>query len=211
VKAGKSASVVGHSAVATLVPFPTNTGVAGMSRRSFAHRSNRSQSSDKVQLNLAAMLDMAFQLLTFFILTFRPAPTEGQLAVNIPNASLQHPAAVEPAESTPQDAAAPIAEVNPFETLTIHVDASESGATQRVRIGTRVVANNRWDEAAQAHLGRELRDALALGTFDRVQIVADGRLAYSDLMKTVEICTRQKLSDGSPLHKIAFVERDELN
>jgi len=30
-----------------------------------------------VQLNMAAMLDMAFQLLAFFILTYRPAPVEG--------------------------------------------------------------------------------------------------------------------------------------
>ena len=30
-------------------------------------------SQEEVELNLAAMLDMAFQLLTFFILTFRPA------------------------------------------------------------------------------------------------------------------------------------------
>lgn len=180
-----------------------------MSRRCFGRRGGRSKSSDKVDLNLAAMLDMAFQLLTFFILTFRPAPTEGQLAVNIPTASHPQPAPVEPAAAAPQDPAGPVAEINPFETLTIHVDANEAGATQRVRIGTRVVAS-RWDDAAQAHLSRELRDALALGAFDRVQIIADGRLAYSDLMKTVEICTRQKLSDGSPLHKIAFVQRDEL-
>ena len=32
------------------------------------------KSNDEVELNLAAMLDMAFQLLTFFILTFKPAP-----------------------------------------------------------------------------------------------------------------------------------------
>ena len=36
------------------------------------------------ELNLAAMLDMAFQLLTFFILTFKPAPVEGQIDVRMP-------------------------------------------------------------------------------------------------------------------------------
>ena len=30
------------------------------------------------------MLDMAFQLLTFFILTFRPAPIEGQISLRLP-------------------------------------------------------------------------------------------------------------------------------
>jgi hypothetical protein len=33
---------------------------------------------------MAAMLDMAFQLLTFFVLTFRPAPTEGQIQLRMP-------------------------------------------------------------------------------------------------------------------------------
>ena len=37
-----------------------------------------------VTLPITPMLDMSFQLLSFFILTFRPMPTEGQLAVNLP-------------------------------------------------------------------------------------------------------------------------------
>src|SRR5208283_3757273 len=45
-------------------------------------RKRRSQSD--VELNLAAMLDMAFQLLTFFILTFKPAPVEGQISLRLP-------------------------------------------------------------------------------------------------------------------------------
>src|SRR6266852_4985626 len=50
-----------------------------MSRRRQRHRSNKG-----VELNLAAMLDMAFQILTFFILTFRPAPVEGQIQLRMP-------------------------------------------------------------------------------------------------------------------------------
>ena len=47
-------------------------------------RRHRRRKSATVDLNLAAMLDMAFQLLTFFILTFRPAPVEGQLGLHLP-------------------------------------------------------------------------------------------------------------------------------
>src|SRR4029079_7432524 len=35
-------------------------------------------------MNLAAMLDMAFQLLMFFILTFSPMPLESQIAAQLP-------------------------------------------------------------------------------------------------------------------------------
>ena len=45
-------------------------------------RKRRSQS--EVELNLAAMLDMAFQLLAFFVLTFRPPPLEGQISLRLP-------------------------------------------------------------------------------------------------------------------------------
>ena len=38
----------------------------------------------EVTLPITAMLDMSFQLLSFFILTFHPMPTEGQLSVNLP-------------------------------------------------------------------------------------------------------------------------------
>src|SRR5471030_1024639 len=51
-----------------------------MSRRKKKKRS----SQEEVTLNLAAMLDMAFQLLTFFILTFKPAPVEGQVDLRLP-------------------------------------------------------------------------------------------------------------------------------
>jgi biopolymer transport protein ExbD len=35
-------------------------------------------------LPITPMLDMSFQLLAFFIMTFRPAPTEGQIALTLP-------------------------------------------------------------------------------------------------------------------------------
>jgi biopolymer transport protein ExbD len=40
-----------------------------------------------VALPITPMLDMSFQLLSFFILTFNPHPTEGQLAVMLPPAA----------------------------------------------------------------------------------------------------------------------------
>jgi biopolymer transport protein ExbD len=35
-------------------------------------------------LPITPMLDMSFQLLAFFIMTFKPSPTEGQLAMQLP-------------------------------------------------------------------------------------------------------------------------------
>lgn len=46
----------------------------------------RRPGTDHVQpdLPITPMLDMSFQLLAFFIMTFKPAPTEGQIALTLP-------------------------------------------------------------------------------------------------------------------------------
>ena len=46
----------------------------------------RPDPSPGVTLPITPMLDMSFQLLCFFVLTFRPAPAEGQIAVTLPRA-----------------------------------------------------------------------------------------------------------------------------
>jgi biopolymer transport protein ExbD len=49
------------------------------------HKHKR-QKTDHVDpdLPITPMLDMSFQLLAFFIMTFKPAPTEGQIALTLP-------------------------------------------------------------------------------------------------------------------------------
>jgi biopolymer transport protein ExbD len=51
-------------------------------------RRRRRQGTDHVEpdLPITPMLDMSFQLLAFFIMTFKPAPTEGQIAMSLPPA-----------------------------------------------------------------------------------------------------------------------------
>lgn len=48
-----------------------------------AHRKQAEKAID-INVPITPMLDMSFQLLSFFILTFRPMPTEGQLSINLP-------------------------------------------------------------------------------------------------------------------------------
>ncbi len=49
-------------------------------------RNRHRQGTDFVEpdLPITPMLDMSFQLLAFFIMTFKPAPTEGQIAMSLP-------------------------------------------------------------------------------------------------------------------------------
>ncbi len=48
------------------------------------------------ELPITPMLDMSFQLLAFFIMTFKPAPTEGQIAMSLPPAEDAGPSSAIP-------------------------------------------------------------------------------------------------------------------
>lgn len=50
----------------------------------FGIRKKRSAEQVDPDLPITPMLDMSFQLMAFFIFTFRPAPTEGQLMLALP-------------------------------------------------------------------------------------------------------------------------------
>lgn len=146
----------------------------------------------EVEVQITPMLDMAFQLLTFFILTYRPAPVEGQFAMNL----------LPPQPATKFDT--PISEGNVSEssevpqalrTLTTTLHASPSGQLASIELG----------EERMGDLDA-LRDRLAeiLGDpnlpFDQALIQVDPDLRYEELMKVIDIFTSLKLT------KISFSE-----
>lgn len=164
-----------------------------MSRR----RKKKGGGGEEVELNLAAMLDMAFQLLTFFILTFKPAPIEGQVSLRLP---------------PPQAIADPNAKANVGQTvssdpvkgvttLTVSVFANGAGDAIQWGVGESPVPG-------LAGLDNKLRTVFAdpSNPFEQVIIQVDPRLKYDELMKVIDVCTRQTLPDKSKLTKLSFVE-----
>src|SRR5262245_46974510 len=95
-------------------------------------RRRKRRSQEGVELNLAAMLDMAFQLLTFFILTFRPAPVEGQISLRMPP-----PQPVTPVQSTVQAGNTPdnTDPVEGLNSLVISVIPNAAGGISSMAVG----------------------------------------------------------------------------
>ena len=60
-------------------------------------------------------------------------------------------------------------------------------------------------------LSFQLNDVFSIeGTpFEQVVLSVGSRLRYEELMKVIDVCTRQKLPDGTKLGKISFVELPE--
>jgi biopolymer transport protein ExbD len=154
-----------------------------------------------VELNLAAMLDMAFQLLTFFILTFRPAPVEGQISLRMPPAQ-----PVTPVKSAMQagDNAAENNPVQGLNSLVISVIPNAAGGIGSMAIGEGAVATlTGLSDRLKAVLGDPA------SPFDQVVIQVGPGLRYDALMGVVDVCTRQKLPSGQKLTKLSFVELNE--
>jgi biopolymer transport protein ExbD len=80
-------------------------------------RKRKDETPVDVTLPITPMLDMSFQLLSFFILTFHPMPTEGQLSINLPNIN---------AADKPDDSPTP-PEENKKDEYTVTLIANSSG------------------------------------------------------------------------------------
>jgi biopolymer transport protein ExbD len=165
-------------------------------------RRKKRRSQSEVELNLAAMLDMAFQLLTFFILTFRPSPIEGQISLRLP------PPQAVVATKGAQQAGLDIHNLNPVQglnTLTISVFADpKTGEIQGLGVGEARVPG-------LAALDGRLKEVFgdAGNPFDQVIVQVSDACRYDALMKVVDICTQQDIhKDGKKqkLSKLSFVE-----
>ena len=151
-----------------------------------------------MELNLAAMLDMAFQLLTFFILTFRPAPVEGQISLRMPPAQ-----PISPVKDAVQagDNAANNDPVQGLNSLVISVVPSAGGGIGSMAIGEGVVATlTGLNDRLKTVLGDQA------SPFDQIVIQVGSGLRYDALMDVVDVCTRQKLPSGQKLTKLSFIE-----
>jgi len=160
------------------------------------HKKKRHQ--DDVELNLTAMLDMAFQLLAFFILTFRPSPVEGQIMLRMPPPQpITNVNSGQQAGNNPQN-------TNPLQglnTLVISAFANGDGTLKQLAVGEAVMTSL---PALDRKLAAVLSDPGS--GFDQVIIQVDSRLHYDALMQVIDVCTRQKLPSGEQLTKLSFVE-----
>jgi biopolymer transport protein ExbD len=170
-----------------------------------SRRRRRRKGLSNVELNLAAMLDMAFQLLAFFILTFRPSPIEGHLQVHMPPPVPVTNVSSEAVSSAPGDSGNT---VPGLETLHITVAADDRGDVSEIKVGMRPVVRSHLHAVSLRILNEHLKSLFDIQSipFDRIQLRVDGRLRYEELMKIVDVCTQQILPDGKPLNRVSFVE-----
>lgn len=166
-----------------------------MLRRS--RRKQKKRSTDEVRLNMAAMLDMAFQLLAFFILTFRASPIEAQIELRLPDSPQATASSSVQLNSSPQE----IEDLN--SPLPIDLYSLPTGEIEKIVIGSRVMKSKVPAEVIQL-FRQEMQALFATPIFDSIVIRVGKELHYEPLMQVVDLCTKQKTSDGSPMIKISI-------
>jgi biopolymer transport protein ExbD len=158
----------------------------------------------EVELNLAAMLDMAFQLLAFFILTFRPSPVETQISLRMPPAKGDGPSAtLAPLENIKEKPEEQMQQIP----VIVH-GTPDGGEIARIDIGGRSIQGQSGDGLRQVlgTLNGTLAEMLSQTDFGGVEMRVSQNLLYERLMQVVDICTQQHLKNGNQLTQVSISE-----
>jgi biopolymer transport protein ExbD len=151
---------------------------------------------EEVELNLAAMLDMAFQILTFFILTFRPAPVEGQIQLRMPPPQALAMANAKQQAGEDEKNKNPVAGLN---TLPIILTATDDGMLRQIYVAGHEIVVDPKLAMFDAELKKLLGDPAT--PYDQVIIQVGSNLKYDELMKVLGVCTHQTIG-GDPKNRL---------
>lgn len=162
-------------------------------------RRKRKRDETEVQLNMAAMLDMAFQLLAFFILTFRASPIEDQIALRLPDSPQATSSTKVQTDPSPTDLMDSLASPLPIDLYSL-----PTGELEKVVIGSRMMKSETPAETMQL-FRQEMLVLFEEPIFDSVVVRVGKDLHYEPLMQVVDLCTKKKTKDGSPMTKISIL------
>jgi biopolymer transport protein ExbD len=151
---------------------------ASVERRMWRYRAT---SSEEVYFPVVPMLDMAFQLLAFFILTFKAPSSETHLDLDLPATPAALPAAP---RGRAQPRPARRVDTDLENDLIVRAETDEFGDLKALHLGEAAVPN-------LAALGQRLRRYAALleGRPLRVRLVADDRLRYESAAQIIAACS----------------------
>jgi biopolymer transport protein ExbD len=136
---------------------------------------------EEVAFPVTPMLDMAFQLLAFFIFTFKPPSAETHLDLDLPATPVALPAAT---QGNAQPTPARNVDTDLENDLLIRAEANDLGDLKALKLGEARVAD-------LATLGKRLRlyTQLLEGKPLRVRLVADDSLRYEPAVRIIAACS----------------------
>ena len=143
------------------------------------------QKTEDVEIPITPMLDMAFQLLCFFVLTYNPAPSEGQFSMNLlpeqPAVSMDAPATDAKADTSELPAG--------LKTLPVILRANDDGSLGEITLGENKVADLKA-------LATEVKETFNNPTlpFDQTVLRTDPGLKWAEVVKVINIFSDNKVN-----------------
>jgi biopolymer transport protein ExbD len=161
------------------------------------NQGRRKRAEQSLEVPITPMLDMAFQLLTFFILTYHPMPAEGQFAMNL----LPAAPATDITAPTPEAAQANPDVPASLRTLPATLRAGGGGTLGRITLGETEI------QGGMDELKRQLDEIFKDPTlpFDQTVLKVDPDLRYSALMQVIDAFSRA-FADAKKEPKLSFAE-----
>jgi biopolymer transport protein ExbD len=125
---------------------------------------------------ITPMLDMAFQLLTFFVLTYKPAPAEVQFGMKL----LPSQPATSITAEAPSDKPSDNLPVS-LRTLPTVLRAGDGGKLAQIMVGETAIPTD--PKLLEKELDKYFQDANL--PFDQTVLKVDPRLKYSEVVKVI--------------------------
>jgi biopolymer transport protein ExbD len=143
--------------------------------------SHRPKSPEEVMFPVTPMLDMAFQLLAFFVLTFQAPSAETHLDLDLPATPLALPGA---SRGNAEPPPARRVDTDLENDLFVRVEADDLGDLRSIRLGEAVLPD-------LATLGDRLRRYVEImdGRPLRIRLVADDHLRYEEAANVLATCS----------------------
>jgi len=139
-------------------------------------------------LPITPMLDMAFQLLAFFVMTYHPSDLEGQMDLSLPSENIT-------AMKKPEDLD-PSAKPDPNKALELPANLTVIVRTQMDNVNNgRISALTLQDDAGPHQidnlekLASELQErSKTVENKENIKIQADGRLKWEAVVQVMDVC-----------------------
>ena len=149
-------------------------------------RSYRPGPPDEVAFPVTPMLDMAFQLLAFFIITFKPPTAETHIDLDLPATPVALPSA---SRGAAQPIPARNVDTDLENDLLVRAEADDLGDLKALKLGEAPIPD-------LATLGKRLRlyTQLLEGKPLRVRLVADDSLRYEPAARIIATCSAAGVS-----------------
>lgn len=157
-------------------------------------------------MNLAAMLDMAFQLLAFFIATFHVPDPEGQITLRLPPPEARTTQGTQPAGENTNTTQTP----KGLRTLVVNVFSDGSGEVKSLSFGEETATQMPGDTFPEMLSALEINLSKIFGDptypYEQVLLQVSPSVRYERLMEVIDMINRLKRSDGERVSKLSFVE-----